>query len=381
VNDIAPHTESHVDRIYQAAVSPEYWPSFLETLREELGATSLHLGFRLPSPGDPGVMLTVGLQEGFENAYRSYFHSVDPWMPRIAGEREGVIRALEEFVPESELVGTEFYNDWLRPQGILHGFGAFLYKSGPGELVSSLSGFRDKHSGPFQKEDLDRIKPLVSHLQRALEIHRRIGTAQLRADAAEEALDRISGGVILLDDRLDLVATNRAGDEILSMNDGLALDRDGPSAVMQKQTRELRKLLSRAAAAGARAGSNAGGVMSLARPSGRPALQIVVIPVRRESSPLFDRRATAAVFVTDPAAGVERPPERLRRIYGLTVTEAEVASRLARGMRLPEIGEDLGVSLHTIRGHLKQLFAKTGTHRQADLIRVLLTGPARFRLE
>ena len=89
---------------------------------------------------------------------------------------------------------------------------------------------------------------------------------------------------------------------------------------------------------------------------------------------------TAAIFVADPDARAERRPERLRQSYGLTRMEAEVASRLVGGMRPCEIRDDLGISIDTVRGHVKQLFAKTDTHRQADLVRVLLAGMADVRL-
>ena len=119
--------------------------------------------------------------------------------------------------------------------------------------------------------------------------------------------------------------------------------------------------------------------LRLARPSGRPALEAVVTPLGLESSPLFDHRAAAAIFLVEPDARSERPPERLRRIYGLTQTEAEVASRLVQGMRLADVSKALGVSIHTVRGYLKQLFAKTNTHRQAELVRVIVSGPGRIR--
>ena len=61
--------------------------------------------------------------------------------------------------------------------------------------------------------------------------------------------------------------------------------------------------------------------------------------------------------------------------------EAKVASRIAAGMRLPAISDDLGITIHTVRGHLKQLFVKTDTHRQPELVRVLMTGLAGLRLE
>ena len=91
--------------------------------------------------------------------------------------------------------------------------------------------------------------------------------------------------------------------------------------------------------------------------------------------------AAAAIFVADPDARAERPPERLRRVYGLTRREAEVASRLVEGMSPSEIRDALGVTIHTVRGHLKQLFAKTDTHRQAELVRVLLAGLADICLD
>jgi len=374
-------TARHIDRIYQAAVSPEHWPGFLDPLCEELRGATFHLAFRLPCDGDHGVFATVGMEQRFLDAYRTHFYRMDPWTPFLAMEREGDIQTLDSLLSDSELERTEIYCDWLRPQGVFYGFGAILFKSEDGELVSSLSSFREKSRGPFRNEELDRIRPLVPHLQRALGIHRRLQSAELRAGAAEEALDRSSSGVILLDERGAPITTNRVADGILAEDDGLVLDRDGPSASSPRQTDELRGLVSGAAATGAGKGTSPGGVMRLARPSGRPALEAVVTPIRRESSPLFDRTAASAIFLAAPDARAECSPEWLRRLYGLTRKEAKVATRIASGMGLREIADALDVTIHTVRGHLKELFRKTGTHRQADLVRVLLTGLADLRLD
>ncbi len=376
-----PGTARHIDRIYHAAVSPEHWPGFLDPLCEELNGATFHLAFRLPCEGDRGVFATVGMEERFLDAYRAHFYKLDPWTPLLAMEHEGDIQTLENCVSDSELEHTEIYSDWLRPQGVFYGFGAILGKSNAGELVSSLSSFREKGRGPFRKEELDRIRPLVPHLQRALGIHSRLRSAELRAGAAEEALDRISSGVILLDERGAPISTNRVADGILATNDGLVLDRDGPSASSPRQTDELRGLVSGAAATGAGRGIHSGGVMRLTRPSGRPALETVVTPIRCESSPLFDRRAASAIFLAAPDVRTECSPDWLRRLYGLTRMEAEVATLVASGMTLGEIADQLDITIHTVRGHLKELFRKTGTHRQAGLVRVLLTGLADLRLD
>jgi DNA-binding CsgD family transcriptional regulator len=366
----------HIDRIYRAAVAPEQWPVFLDGLRQELRLASIHLVFRHPGDGDRGVTVSLGMDEGSQEAYRSHFYRVNPWRPVGPEAEKGKVLLYDSILPEGKLERTEFYNDWMRPQGVASPFVAFLSEPGSG---MEFGGFRRKSSGPFEKEDLIQIRPLVPHLQRALVIHSRVQGAEIRAGAAADALDRIFGGVILLDERGALIVTNRTADRILAMNDGLVLDRDGPRASTSKQTAELRHLLAGAARTGASKGTEAGAVMRLVRPSGRPALEAVVTPVGHESSPLFDHRASAALFVADPDAQAKRPPERLRRIYGLTLIEAEVASRIAQGMRLPDISEDLGVTIHTVRGYLKQLFAKTNTHRQAELVRVIISGPGRIR--
>jgi DNA-binding CsgD family transcriptional regulator len=185
--------------------------------------------------------------------------------------------------------------------------------------------------------------------------------------------------VILLDERGAPLVTNRTAERILAKNDGLTLDREGPWASTSKQTGELRHALARATQAGKSDGEDSDVAMRLLRPSGRPALEVVVTPIGRESSPLFDHRAAAAIFLAEPDAQNGCPTARLRRLYGLTPAEAEVAHRIVQGMALSEIAEALGVTIHSVRGHVKQLFAKTGTHRQAELVRLILTGPARIR--
>jgi DNA-binding CsgD family transcriptional regulator len=38
---------------------------------------------------------------------------------------------------------------------------------------------------------------------------------------------------------------------------------------------------------------------------------------------------------------------------------------------VPEVAEALGIAETTVRFHLRQLFAKTGTRRQADLVKLV----------
>lgn len=65
-------------------------------------------------------------------------------------------------------------------------------------------------------------------------------------------------------------------------------------------------------------------------------------------------------------------PEHLQQCFGLTPAEAAFAVEIAKGDGKPAAAERRGISFATARTHLSNIFEKTGTHRQAELIRLLL---------
>ena len=80
----------------------------------------------------------------------------------------------------------------------------------------------------------------------------------------------------------------------------------------------------------------------------------------------------ALVVVIDPEDEPVPAAALLRRLYRLTRTEAEVALHIMHGADLRQISEELSISLTTVRTHLQHVFDKTDTHRQAELVRLLL---------
>jgi DNA-binding CsgD family transcriptional regulator len=84
---------------------------------------------------------------------------------------------------------------------------------------------------------------------------------------------------------------------------------------------------------------------------------------------------TCSQCQTAPAPDRGRPADmaRLRAEFGLTKAEARLALRLADGASLAGAAEAFDVKLTTIRSQLQQVFAKTGTSRQAELVALLLS--------
>jgi DNA-binding CsgD family transcriptional regulator len=62
----------------------------------------------------------------------------------------------------------------------------------------------------------------------------------------------------------------------------------------------------------------------------------------------------------------------LEQRYGLTRAESRIVRRLAAGRSLLEIARELGVGTETVRTHTKRAMHKTNTHRQAELVALML---------
>jgi len=66
------------------------------------------------------------------------------------------------------------------------------------------------------------------------------------------------------------------------------------------------------------------------------------------------------------------PPQVLAKTFGLTPSEARLACIIARGAPPNIAAQELKISKETARNQLKSIFAKTATHRQSELVALLL---------
>lgn len=83
------------------------------------------------------------------------------------------------------------------------------------------------------------------------------------------------------------------------------------------------------------------------------------------------RKAGVALFVFDGRAEESQRQRTLRQMFGLSIAESRIAELLARGDDLDKIGAAVNIEKNTVRAHLRSLFAKTNTRRQAQLVALL----------
>jgi DNA-binding CsgD family transcriptional regulator len=84
-------------------------------------------------------------------------------------------------------------------------------------------------------------------------------------------------------------------------------------------------------------------------------------------------------LIIDPEEQRATAPGLLEVLYGLTKKEAIVAAKLAEGKPIERLAEELGMRYETARTHLRRIFDKTGTTRQAALVTLLALLPKQGR--
>jgi len=367
-----------ISAIYDAAGDPQLWPPCLEKLADTVSglcATLLSVDVECQRGS---LQASARVDPADQKTYDEYYGAVDHWLLRAQPLlKTGFVLTSELYCPGVELARTEFYNDFLRNLNIFHNLGGVIFHEK--SLVCAITSYRSKAAGVFGDDEISLLQLLMPHLQRAIQLHRRIVGLETRSQAAADALDRLPMGLILVDGRGKVVLLNRAAKEILDRDDGLDLVCEGLCAARSDETATLRKMIHEASMTTLGKGLQSGGVIAISRPSLKRPLEVLVTPLASNGFELGPERPAAAIFLNDPESQIEPDPQVFRRLFGLTEAESRLAAALMHGRSLEEASEELGVSRTTVRTQLQSIFDKTETHRQGELVRLLLSGPAQLR--
>lgn len=284
-----------------------------------------------------------------------YEASLDP------AQWAGVLDALSGFINPGP---GRFFHDELHPREWLDAANAMLEE--PHDEPTSGAPTRRRPGVP--NDARRRLAVVLPHMRRALQMGEDIVRSRTEAAALADTVDGLSAGLFILDGATRILHTNTAARELLAAEDVLC-SRGGRLVAFDPQAnRSLRLAL--AAADGPM--EVMPGLLPLIAPNGtRRVGHVRPLKPAAGSYGRGSQETLAAMLVYKAGMECPSPPDIIARSYNLTPTELRVLLAIVEIGGTPDVAAMLGIAPSTVRTHVGRLFEKTGTKRQAELVRLV----------
>jgi DNA-binding CsgD family transcriptional regulator len=367
--DEAEEVSQLIGDVYDASLDPRAWPQVLEKTCHYVHGVASVLLSQDSVQRSAEYHFSWGDDPEFTRSYQDTYVKLSPLLlPMVLSVKTGEVTANSDVLPIEQFVETRFYKEWAQPQGYLDSVWATLDKSTTS--YAALAVARHERDGLVDEATRRRMRLVAPHFRRAVTIGKVIEAHKVEAATLADTLDGLAAGMFLVDAFGRIEHANARGHAILA--DAKILR--GFGGRLSATDLQADKTLSDVFAA-ADTGDAAVGARGIAVPLARDGERWVahVLPLtsgaRRQAGITY--AAVAAVFVRQAALDLPSPLETLSDLYALTPAELRVLMAIVEIGGVPEVAPVLGISETTVKTHLSRLFEKTGTKRQADLVKLV----------
>jgi DNA-binding CsgD family transcriptional regulator len=327
--------------IYDAALDPALWTRALEHSCSFVGGSSAVLYWHDVATENSAALHLFNDDPHYTRLYFEKYMPMNPVFPAATFYESGLIYTPADIVPEAELFETRFHKEWVEPQGIVD------------DAVRR------------------RAALIVPHFQRAVSIGRLFDQSRRAQAVLAETLDHVEAAVFLVGPNGRIVFVNQPGRAMLDEG-ALLRERNASLAAVEPEAHRLLRDMLVAAESGDMAGESRGAAIPLSNSPNRRWFAHV-LPLksgdRQRTGSLHS--AVAAVFVRKTSPASPPPLESLAKLYRLTASEVRVVDAVMKVSGVRALADLLGLSQATVKTHLHNVFHKTGTTRQSELVKLV----------
>jgi hypothetical protein len=357
-----------VGDIYDAALDPTRWTGVLEKICAFVPGTMANIFIQDAVAKRANAGFGWGNDPYYEKLYLEKLAKLNPAFPALLFCDVGDVFCTADFLPAAQMEQTRFFNEYLRPQGLGEAIGSVLEKSATSCAV--LAVVRGGPLGPVEDRFRERVRLVVPHVQRAVLIGKAIDLQKATAEMLADTVDGLVAAVYLVDANAHIVHANRSGLNLIAQDDILRSPSGTLHALDPAADRALRDMLAAASARDDVAVGIKGASMALITRDGeRYVAHVLPLTAGERRQAGMSYSAAAAIFVQKAALNTATFPEMIAKQFRLTPAELGVIFAIIEVGGVPEVSAVLGLSQATIKTHLRSIFAKTGTKRQADLVK------------
>ena len=340
-----------VHRLYAGLTQTPPWEDFLRALADATGATFATL---LVGRGQATIDAHV-TPDSDPDRTQEYHHVSDD--DPFVGLPEGRVVSFQDFVRH---IPSRF-RDWMDVARTGQILGVDLKRGS--DIYVRQRVTRDHSRPDFDEADAAFIDRLVPHLRVALDLHARLTATQADSQLFGSAMADLAVATFILDREGRILRRNAMADRMIKQG-MIVTERSGKLLPpTQSAAATIQRLL---AAPPPEAEEHR---FELAR-NGGGSCQATA---RSVPSAAYGDGAWLALFLADPDHAPGPSADVLRDRFQFTKSEAQLALQLSSGTSLQDAAAALDIAYNTARSHLRGIFAKTGTHRQVELVTLLRT--------
>jgi len=239
------------------------------------------------------------------------------------------------------------------------------FVGGPAAVVFGV--FRGEQPDLLDAGTRSRLRMIAPHIRRAVQIAQTIEGKDAEAATFADVFDSLSIGVFFVDAAGRIVHANAGGQALLARGSPL---RVAGGKLVANGTDAARALTEMFAAVGQGADLKSIAVPLTAQDGEHYTAH--VLPLSSGAArPHGVNAAVATVFVRKATVAAPSLPDVIAQHFKLTAAELRVLLAVAQVGGVAETADVLGIGEATVKTHLHRVFGKTGTSRQAELVRLV----------
>jgi len=348
--------DSVIERFYSAAGGLNPWDEALARLSSFCGAQASYIDVLPDLDRTPRLVGAFGHAPLLIERYHTYGHLIDPTTSQILANAGQPISF--SHLTHRELGSRAFHKEFIASRGTDQVLAIGL-QSEVGTLLVKLS--RDASGRPFTKGAAERLEGIAHHVRQAVIIDRSLRRRMETDSFAAAIVNRLRAAVVRLDDRLQVTFANQAARRLVGDGDVIAISEGRLRFIDSGAMEAFRTFLRKATAAD------------------RDLSEMILLPHGAQGrrvrmwawSTIRPQQREIGLVVLPDDYNSDVLETMLRDNYGLTPSEIRTALGVLSHNGLAAVAENTGVSVETVRFHLKRIFSKTGTRRQSELVRVI----------
>jgi DNA-binding CsgD family transcriptional regulator len=353
--------------IYDALADSSRWRLFLEAFVRAVGGTHGTLALRDANDDRFGIICWHGWSDEDIRLYVESYAAIDPWS--VGGTRwpEGTVGSDFELCSREVMEESAAFREFYAPRGGIHGMGSTILVTQTGQsLITAMRGAKD---GPFGEPERAILSPLMPHLKRAALLHGEFGALRRQLGAFTDHLDQYPYAFLLADTEGRVLYANESARQLAGLRDGFSIEQGCLKITSPRENAALRQAVAEVSAGRDTSLRR----LTVSRGSKRTPYRAIVMPVQHCGAiPLGVSIPAVSILLLDPDSLPEPDVPALCELFSLTPAEARVAGKLALGRSVEEIASEAGLSIETVRTHIKRILSKTATERQGELISLIL---------